>query len=84
MGGGEVKFYPYKKGGMEKILAMLKGGTTRVVLTQDLEVLAIMMRGCKKCPSCKRGAQNVLPCLERGGAQNVLNPQLSHFVPPSP
>ena len=27
-GGGHVKFYPYEKGGggMEKVLAMLKGG----------------------------------------------------------
>ena len=25
-GGGHVKFYPYKKVGMEKVLAMLKGG----------------------------------------------------------
>ena len=23
---GQVKFYPYKKGGAEKVLAMLKGG----------------------------------------------------------
>ena len=27
-GGGPVKFYPYKKGGAEKVLAILKGGTT--------------------------------------------------------
>ena len=25
-GGGEVKFYPYEKGGAEKVLAALKGG----------------------------------------------------------
>ena len=25
-GGGHVKFYPYEKGGAEKVLAMLKGG----------------------------------------------------------
>ena len=24
--GGHVKFYPYEKGGAEKVLAMLKGG----------------------------------------------------------
>ena len=24
--GGHVKFYPYEKGGSEKVLAMLKGG----------------------------------------------------------
>ena len=35
-GGGAVKFYPYEKGGMVKVLAMLKGGTNsfRIVLTQ--------------------------------------------------
>ena len=26
MGGGHVKFYPYKKGVVEKVLALLKGG----------------------------------------------------------
>ena len=26
MGGGHVKFYPYEKGGAEKVLVMLKGG----------------------------------------------------------
>ena len=25
-GGGHMKFYPYEKGGAEKVLAMLKGG----------------------------------------------------------
>ena len=25
-GGGACEFYPYKKGGAEKVLAMLKGG----------------------------------------------------------
>ena len=24
--GGHVKFYPYKKGGAQKVIAMLKGG----------------------------------------------------------
>ena len=44
-GGGRQKFYPYKKGGPENILAMLKDGTTsfEVVLTQELEVLAILI-----------------------------------------
>ena len=25
-GGGHVKYYPYERGGVEKVLAMLKGG----------------------------------------------------------
>ena len=28
-GGGHVKFYPYEKGGVEKLLAILKGGGTK-------------------------------------------------------
>ena len=27
--GGHVKFYPYEKGGAEKVLAILKGGGTK-------------------------------------------------------
>ena len=44
-------FYPNKKGGTEKVLAMLKGveGTKcfEVLLTRELEVLATM-KGCAK------------------------------------
>ena len=46
-GGGQVKFYPYKKGGgAERGLTMLKAGATKsveVVLTQELKVVAIVM-----------------------------------------
>ena len=28
-GGGHVKFYPYEKGGAEKVLAILKGGAQK-------------------------------------------------------
>ena len=35
-GGGEVKFYPYKQGGTEEVLAKPKGGTSfEVVRIQD-------------------------------------------------
>ena len=30
-GGGHVKFYPYEKGGAEKVLAMVKGGSQKVL-----------------------------------------------------
>ena len=45
-----MKVYPYEKGGGKKVLAMLKGGHTqfwgtRVVLTQELEVLALLKGG---------------------------------------
>ena len=29
--GGHVKFYPYEKGGAEKVLAILKGGAQKVL-----------------------------------------------------
>ena len=56
-----MKFYPYNKNGRgaEKVLAMLKGGHTSfevpVVLTRELEVLAILIWGHKECPSFRRG-----------------------------
>ena len=42
-GRGKLKFYTGKGRGAEKVLAMLKVGTNnvRVVITQELEVLAI-------------------------------------------
>ena len=46
-----MKFYPYKRGeggSPKKVLAMLNGGDTKsfeVVLTWELEVLAIVMGG---------------------------------------
>ena len=93
MGGGarHVKFYPYEKGGSEKVFTMLNeggGGSTtsfEEVLTRELEVLAIVMGGRKKCPPFKMGGggQNVLPCLE-GGARKVLDTRFSHFVAPLP
>ena len=46
----QVKFYPYKKGA--DVLAMLKGGTQSfgIVLTWELEVLAMPKTGSKKLP----------------------------------
>ena len=72
-----MKFYPYKKWGgggrAERVLAMLKGGDTKsfaVVLTWELEILAILIGGLKKFYSVLSG----------------LDPRFSHFVaspPPS-
>ena len=67
-----MKFYPYKKGQAEKVLAMLKWGgggtkTFEVGLTRELEVLAIVMGGgCKKFPPFPK-------CFHplKGGAQKV-------------
>ena len=86
-GGGACEVLPLRKGA-ENVLAMLKGGGTKcfeVVLTRELEVLAIVMGGGhKRCPPFKGGAQNVLPCLKGGRAQQVLDSQFSHFVAPPP
>ena len=41
--------------------------------------------GAKRFHSSKGGGgQQVLPCLEGGGAQKVSDPRLSHFVAPPP
>ena len=58
--GGACQVLPLRKGGggAEKVLAMLKGGGTNnfeVVLTQELEVSAIVMGACKKFPTFKKG-----------------------------
>ena len=68
-GGGYkrgVNFTPPKRGGAKKVLAMLKGDTKcfEVVLTRDLEVLAIVMGGGKMFSPFKRGSAQVLPCLD--------------------
>ena len=71
---------------------MLKGGGTKcfeVVLTWELDVLAIVMGGGgrrKRFFCCWGGGeQNVLLCLEEGaGTQNVSDPRFSHFVAPPP
>ena len=45
--GGHMKFYLYERGAAEKVLAMLKGGTTSfwVAFMRWLEVLAMLMGG---------------------------------------
>ena len=59
-------------GGRKKVLVMLKvggGGTKRnkIVLTRELEVLAIVIGGAKSIHPLIGGAQKVLPCLEARG-----------------
>ena len=70
MGGGEgqVKFYPYEKG-VGKSSAMLQGGGGTkcfgVVLTQELEVLAILKGGERAKSFCplKGGPKIFYPVL---------------------
>ena len=84
-GGGRREDLPLWKGGAENLLAMLTGGgaTTifEVVLTRELEVLAIEMRGHKKFPHFKRGANKVVSCLEGGGAKS-FGPTIFPFCSP--
>ena len=74
-GGGHVKFYPYKKVGMEKVLAMLKGGGGHKKIWGRFYAvaLAILKGGCKKFPHFKRGggAHKVLPCLPVNNDQSL-------------
>ena len=70
------------------------GGTTsfEVVLTRELEVLAIVIGGCKKFPfhplkGGGGGRNKFYPVLRGGGGgvQTVLDPRFFHVVnPPSP
>ena len=53
----QVKFYPYKRGA-DKVLAMLKGGGHKklwVVLTLELQVLAILKEGSTRFHPLKGG-----------------------------
>ena len=52
-----MKFYPYEKGDTKSF---------EVVLTRELEVLAIVMGEGGGFHPLKGGVQKVLPCLERG------------------
>ena len=70
---------------------MLKGGggvstSFEVVLTQELEVLAILMGGAKSVhPFKKGGATTMFTLVREVGVQSVLDPRFPHFVaPPTP
>ena len=87
--GGQVKFYPYKKRGeAEKVLAMLKVGRGTnglgVVLTRELEVLAILVvqkKLQKYLPCLEGGRQKVLSCLSGGGVKR-FGPVIFPFCRP--
>ena len=82
---GQVRFYPYNRGGAEKVLAMLKGDAKsfEVVLTRELEVLAILKGGAKSFHPLKKrgggGMQKALPCLE--GCEMFLTHNFSILLP---
>ena len=86
-GGGQVKFHPYEKWGVQKVLAMLKGGTKsfKVVLTRELEVLAILMGAAKGFHLLKVGGGGTTSYKPVSrGAQKVSDPRFSPFVAPPP
>ena len=76
-----------KRGGAEKVLAMLKGGHKKFL--GSFYVVAsrfshIVGGGTKSFHSLKGGAPKVLPCLEGGGAKS-FGPAIFPFCsPPSP
>ena len=83
-GGSEV-LPLQKKGGVENVLDMLKGGHNKfeVVLMWEFDVLAIVMGGAQSFHFLKGGVQNILPCLEEG-TQKKSDPRFSHYVAPRP
>ena len=64
-----MRFYPYKKGEAEKVLAILKGRQTKfnVSLTQELEVIAILKGG---------GGAKVSSLQKGGGGGKKFDPVL--------
>ena len=69
-----MKFYPYEKGGAEKVLVMLKGGHKKFwgrfypVAWCFSHIVG--------------GARKVLPCLEGGGGAKSFGPAIFPFCSP--
>ena len=76
MGGGGKKGFGHAE----------SGGTNsfEIGLTQELEVLAIVIGERKMFQPFKRGAQKVLPCLEGGGAKSFRPAIFPLCSPPPP
>ena len=74
-----MKFYPYEKGGGGSFSHAEGGGikSFEVVLTRELEVLAIVLGGAKMFPPFKRGGgrKHFYPVL-KGGRKKF---QTQHF-----
>ena len=64
-----------KGGGAEEVVVVL-------VLTWELEVLAILKGAQNVSTLLKEGARNVLPCFE--GGVTSFRPAIFHFVAPPP
>ena len=86
-GGGQVKFYPYEKGGGGGGVSHAEWDwrhSVGVVFMQYLEVVAIMKGGCNIFRTFKRG--NMIRCtLFQGGGGGGYNKfQTRYFVDPPP
>ena len=90
-GGGQETFYLYKKGGgAETSLSHAEAGgwgggahKVFVVLTRELEVLAILEDGGVQIHPLKRHGgmcEKFNPVLGGGGVQKDSDPRFSHFV----
>ena len=87
-----MKYYRYKKGARksvshaEEVMGVWEGGTNSfeipVVLTQELEVIAILKGGGGQNVSTLKGRRKKITLSRGGWAQKVSNPQCSHFVAP--
>ena len=86
-GSGQVKFYPYNKGGGgRKSVSHAEGGhkTFWIGLIREFEVLATLMGGAKSFNPLKGRRKRLYPLVKGGGGAKVLDPQFSHFVAPPP
>ena len=88
-GGGASEVYPYRKWGLKKHSAMLKGAGggggrcrkgVQVVLTWELEVLAILNGGQTCFHLFREGEVESSTLSLEGGAQNVSYPPFSLIV----
>ena len=85
--GGQVMFYPYKKGGVaDKVLAMLKvEGHNKFWGSFNTGAWSFSHTDwgdAKSFHPVKSGNAESFTLSCGGGAQQVLDPQFSHFVAP--
>ena len=77
---GDGKRFSYAEGGGKGTKCI------EVVLTQELDVLAILKGGTTSFRPIKRGggAQRILQCLEEEGAPTKSRPKIFQFCSPPP
>ena len=88
-GGGQVKFYPYKKWGSGKSFSLRgRGGGGHKMFRGSFNMGLLKFnpshRGMQNVPLILKGGRHESFYQSPGGAQQVLDPQFSHFVAPPP